>query len=144
MCFMTWSSSVQVLPPLWTFMSIALNFESMPLPKVETLCLAYAPAPFAKLAPCGCLVAKSCLALYNPMNCSPPGRLLCPWDFPGKHTRGGCHSSSRGSSWPRDWTCISLTFSALAGGILYHCITWELQTHHLYLSDNAFLIIIVN
>ena len=38
----------------------------------------------------------------------------------------------------------SLTFSALAGGILYHCVTWELQTHHLYLSDNTFLIIIVN
>ena len=24
----------------------------------------------------------------NPMDCS---RLLCPWDFPGKNTGGGCH-----------------------------------------------------
>ena len=31
-----------------------------------------------------------------------PTRLLCPWSFPGKDTGVGCHSLSRGSSWPRD------------------------------------------
>ena len=33
------------------------------------------------------------------MNCSPT-RLLCPRASPGKNTGGGCHSFSRGSSWP--------------------------------------------
>ena len=34
-------------------------------------------------------------------------RLLCPWDFPGKNTRVGCHSFSKGASWPRDQTHVS-------------------------------------
>ena len=33
--------------------------------------------------------------------------LLCPWDSPGKETGVGCHSSSRGSSQPRDRTHVS-------------------------------------
>ena len=36
------------------------------------------------------LVAQWCLTLRGPMDCSPP-RLLCPWNFPGKNTRVGCH-----------------------------------------------------
>ena len=36
------------------------------------------------------------------MDCSPTG-WLSPWDFPGKNTI----SFSRGSSWAKDWTCIS-------------------------------------
>ena len=36
--------------------------------------------------------------LCDPMDCSPPTSLLCPWDFPGKNAGVGCHSSSRGSS----------------------------------------------
>ena len=45
-----------------------------------------------------------------------PTRLLCPWDSPGKNTGVGCHASSRGSSWTRDWTrvsCISCITSRL-------------------------------
>ena len=34
-------------------------------------------------------------------------RLLCPWDSLGKNTGVGCMLYSRGSSWSRDWTCIS-------------------------------------
>ena len=41
----------------------------------------------------------------DPMDCSPPA--FCPWDFPGKNTGVGCHSFSRGPSWPRDWACVS-------------------------------------
>ena len=38
---------------------------------------------------CSCLVAKSCLTLGNPMDCS----LLdfCPGDFPSKNTGVGFH-----------------------------------------------------
>ena len=42
-----------------------------------------------------------------------PARLLCPWDSPGKNTGVDCHSFSRESSWPRDWTqgsCIADRF----------------------------------
>ena len=35
------------------------------------------------------------------------GRLLCPWDSPGKNTGVGCMPSSRGSSRPRDQTHVS-------------------------------------
>ena len=34
----------------------------------------------------------NCLVVSNfcdPMDCSPP--VFCPWDFPGKSTRAGCH-----------------------------------------------------
>ena len=37
------------------------------------------------------LVAQSCLTLCNPVVCSRPTRLLCPWNFPGKNTGVGCH-----------------------------------------------------
>ena len=41
-----------------------------------------------------------------------PTRLLCPWDSPGKNTGGFAIPSSRGSSQPRDGTCVS----CIAGG----------------------------
>ena len=37
-----------------------------------------------------------------------PARLLCPWDSPGRVTEGAAVSFSRGSSPPRDGTCVSL------------------------------------
>ena len=46
--------------------------------------------------------------------------LLCPWDLPGKNTGVGCHFS-RGSSRPRDQTCIS----CIGRHILHPCATWE-------------------
>ena len=35
-----------------------------------------------------------------------PARFLCLWNFPGNNTGMGCHSFSRGSSWPRDRNCV--------------------------------------
>ena len=35
-----------------------------------------------------------------------PSSSFYPWDFPGKNTGMGCHFLLRGSSWPRDRTCI--------------------------------------
>ena len=40
---------------------------------------------------CHSSVAKLCLTLSNPVDYSPPGFFLCPWNFPGKNTRVGCH-----------------------------------------------------
>ena len=53
-------------------------------------------------------------------------RLLCPWDFPGKNTRMGCHSSSRVSSRPRKLTSISCV-SCMGSRILYHCANCEVD-----------------
>ena len=36
-----------------------------------------------------------------------PARLPCPWDSPGRDTEGAAISFSRGSSPPRDGTCVS-------------------------------------
>ena len=46
---------------------------------VVTFCITYG----------GGLVAKSCPTLVTPWTVA--CRLLCPWDFPGKNTRVGCH-----------------------------------------------------
>ena len=57
---------------------------------------------------CWCLVAKSYPTLLRHHGLQPT-RLLCPWDFPGKSTEVGCPFLLRGSSQPRDQTCISCT-----------------------------------
>ena len=36
------------------------------------------------------LVTQSCPPLCDPKDYSPPSRILCPWDFPGKNTGVGC------------------------------------------------------
>ena len=63
-------------------------------------------SPAAPYLYCCCSVTKSWPNLCDPMDHS-PARLVCPWDFPGKKTRVGCHSHLQGSSWPRDWTHVS-------------------------------------
>ena len=35
---------------------------------------------------CCCLIIKLCPTLCDPVDCSPLGSSLCPWDFPGKNT----------------------------------------------------------
>ena len=42
------------------------------------------------------LVARLCPTVCNPMDCSPPTRLLCPWNSPGKNTGVGSHSLLQG------------------------------------------------
>ena len=48
---------------------------------------------------CACMRAKllqSCLTLCDAIDCSPPARVLCPWDSPGKNTGVGCHALLQG------------------------------------------------
>ena len=44
---------------------------------------------------CVCLVIRSCLTLFNPMDCSPPGSSV-HGDSPGKNTEVGCHALLQG------------------------------------------------
>ena len=53
------------------------------------------------------------VVLDSPTPWTQPIRLLCPWDFLGETTGVGCHSSSRGSSQPRD-QIRALMFPTLA------------------------------
>ena len=53
-----------------------------------------------------------------------PSRFNCPWTSPGKNTRIDCMPSSKESSRPRVWTCISCSF----------CVASALQVDSLPLS----------
>ena len=57
---------------------------------------------------CCFLVAMSCPTLWDPMNYSPPGSSVYGI-IPARLLEWGAISSSRGSSWPRDWTLTSYT-----------------------------------
>ena len=46
--------------------------------------------------------------------------LLCPWDFPGKTTRVGCHFPLQGIFPTQGKACIS----CIGRWILYHWVTW--------------------
>ena len=71
----------------------------------------------------GFRVTESCPTLCDPMDCSPPGSyvhgilqaIILEWI---------AISYSRGSSRPRDQTCVSSHFLHWQQ-ILYHCATWE-------------------
>ena len=43
-----------------------------------------------------CSVTQACPTFCGPMDCSPPTRLLCPWDSPGKKTGVGCPALLQG------------------------------------------------
>ena len=55
---------------------------------------------------CCCSVTKSCLTLCHPMDCSLPGSSAHEI-FQARILEWFAISYFRGSSWPRDWPCIS-------------------------------------
>ena len=71
-----------------------------------------------------CLVAQSCPALCNPLECSPPGSSV-HGDSPGKNTGVGCHAPSRGYSQSRD----QIQISCIAGGFYIVWATREVQEY---------------
>ena len=64
-----------------------------------------------------------CLALCDPMDCNPPGSCV-HGILQAIILERVAISYSRGSSLPRDQTCVSSQF-LLWQQILYHCATWE-------------------
>ena len=52
------------------------------------------------------LVAQSCLTLCHPMDCSWPSSSVCGISQ-ARILEWAAISSSKGSSWPKDWTCLS-------------------------------------
>ena len=63
---------------------------------------------------CICVLAQLCPTLCKPVDCSPPGS-SDHGIFQARILEWVAISSSRGSSWPREWTA-SLVSPALAGG----------------------------
>ena len=66
------------------------------------------------------LVTQSCLTLCDPMDCSPSGSPVHA-NFQPRILEQVVIPSSRGSSQPRDWTCIS----CIGRWILYYWATKE-------------------
>ena len=74
---------------------------------------------------CTCSVAQSYLTLCDPIKCGPTASSIHGISQ-ARILERVVISSSRGSSWPMDWTFISC-ISLLVSWILYHCATWEAQ-----------------
>ena len=69
----------------------------------------------------------SCVWLFcDPKGCSPQGSSL-HGVLQARKLEWVAVSSSRGSSWPRDWTQVSCV-SCIGRRILYHWATWEAST----------------
>ena len=73
-----------------------------------------------------CSVAKLCLILCDPMDCSPPGSSV-HGIFQARTLEWVAISSSRGSSQPKDETHVSWS-SCIGRQTLYHWATWEAQS----------------
>ena len=90
-CSFQGSASV---PLTWTF-----PFLFSP----PSLLLTYPQLSHDQFSPYRHHISQCCLAtqlgptLCNPMDCRPPPRLLCLWDFPGKNTGVGCHFLLQGT-----------------------------------------------
>ena len=85
-----------------------------------------------KIAPSVFSVTQLCPALCNPKDCTSPGASV-HGIFQARILEWVAISSSRGSSRPRDWTCVSC-ISFIGKHIPYHC-AWEAQ--HPVLSGNT-------
>ena len=79
-------------------------------------------------------VAQSCLTLWDPTDCSPPGSSV-QGIFPARILEWVAISSSRGSSWPRDGTRVSY-ISWIDQRILYHWATREAPQYTLGMAKD--------
>ena len=75
---------------------------------------------------CVCVYTQSCPTLCDSMHCSPPGSSVHVI-FQERILKWVAISSSRGSSYPREWTHVS----CISRWILYHWATWEASVQHL-------------
>ena len=79
-----------------------------------------------------CSVAQGCQTLFDPTDCSPPGSSVHAI-FQTRVLEQVAISYSRGSSQPRDQTCVSC-ICCISRQILYHGAAWEAPILHLILA----------
>ena len=70
-----------------------------------------------------------CLALYNPVDCSPPGSSV-RGDSPGKNTGVGCYALLQGVFPMQELNLVSLMSPALAGRFFSTGTIWEALERH--------------
>ena len=75
---------------------------------------------------CMCVCAQSCLTLCDSMDCNPPGSSI-HGVLQVRILEWVAIPISRGSSWPRDPTCVSC-ISCIDGWILYHHASRETRS----------------
>ena len=78
---------------------------------------------YTDLSVIACVCAQSCLIFCDPMDCRSPGSSVHGISQAGI-LEWVAISFSRGSSWPRDWTCISYV-CCTGRWILYHWANGE-------------------
>ena len=100
-----------------------VNFKTIP-GQIVTVCViwiweaAWGAGGGGHLLPCCRLVVESCPTLCDPMDCSSLGSSVSGISQ-ARILEWVAISFSRGSSQPRNWTCVSCT----GRQILYHCAT---------------------
>ena len=82
-----------------------------------------------------CSVVQSCLTLCYLMDISPAGSCVCGI-FQARILEQIVIFSPKGSSRPRDRTCVSCV-SCIGRWIIYHCATWEAPIPIFDLSSKA-------
>ena len=110
---------VAVMSPSWVSAPLSHDSLNLPFSPVLETVVCSVSSPLLQLLEdlliflVKVLLIQLCPTLCTPIDCSQPGssdiRLLCPWDSPGKNTRGLAISFSRGSSCPIDQTQVSCT-----------------------------------
>ena len=70
---------------------------------------------------------QSCLTLWDPIDCCPPGSSV-QGILQARLLEWVSKSSSRRSSWSRNWTHLSCV-SCIGRQILYHWATWEAPSY---------------
>ena len=85
---------------------------------------------------CVCVQLVNRVLLCNIMDCSPPGSFV-HGIFQARVLEQVAISSSRGSSWPRDRTCLSC-ISYMDRQLLYHCVSslTHLLLHYAFLEGS--------
>ena len=86
-----------------------------------------------------CAVLQSCPTLCNAMDRNPPGASV-HGILQARTLEWVAVPSSRGSSWPRDWSCLSYISYALAGRFFTARVTWEAP---LKLCTSPFLVLVL-
>ena len=81
-----------------------------------------------------CVQWISCVPLCKPMDCSPSG-LSVHRISQARILEWVAISSSKGFSWPRDWTCNSFNGRQM----LYHWATWEALSRKWYKQFNFYV-----
>ena len=94
----------------------SLQLGQLRLPKLRCCCLALVCAHV-------CLVAQSCPTLGDPMDCSRPG-FSVHGILQGRMLEWAANPLSRGSSQPRDLTCIAYVY-CIGGGFFTTSATCE-------------------